>query len=409
MSFLLSASNIAISARSIRSNSLRTILTLLIIIFGIMALVGMITALEGLKYSFLKNFSEVGANTFSIQEKMIFKRRERPKSEGMITYKQAKDFQKRYAFPAAVSVSYLAAPAGVIKYKDKKTNPKIRVYGVDENYILNSSLMLDKGRNFNKIEIKSGSLLCILGNSLYKDLFGANEVLGKSIAIGSVFYKVIGVLEEKGSFLGASHDDIVLIPLETARRNMPYSSGTYNLSVKVADIDQMDKAQMEAMALFRIIRSLKPKDPNNFEIRDNASMIDTIDSQLAVIKIVAIIISLITLIGSSVALMNIMLVSVKERTREIGTIKAIGASLSAIRNQFLLEAILISQTGGIIGILLGILIGNILAYLLGSVFFVPWTWVILAYITSLLVGILSGYYPAIKASNLDPVEALRYE
>lgn len=389
---------------------LRSILTILVIVFGIMSLVGMLTAIDGLKSSLLNNFSQLGSNSFSISDINYFASEHgRPVQFPKISYRDIRIFKERYQFQASVSANYSPTQSAVIKYKSNKTNPRIRVIGTDENYFTSSSLNIETGRNFNHIETQFGANVVILGSGLKRELFGSAEAIGKVVSSGSGKYKVIGVLEEKGATFGMSYDYIFIVPLNAARKNFPSQDESYTLTIQVGSYDKLDAAVNEAIAIFRMVRQLKPKDENNFDIQKSDSLINIITKQLRAITIVTLIISLITLVSSAVALMNIMLVSVKERIREIGTMKALGATINDIKRQFLSEALIVSQIGSVFGILFGIIIGNVFASKMGSEFVIPWGWVLFAVITSILVGVSAGYYPAVKAARLDPIDALRHE
>ncbi|MBT3422410.1 MAG: FtsX-like permease family protein, partial [Bacteroidetes bacterium] len=226
---------------------------------------------------------------------------------------------------------------------------------------------------------------------------------------GSGKYKVIGILEKKGATFGMSYDHIFIVPMKAARKNFASQNESYTLGVQVSSYEKLDVAVNEAIAIFRMVRQLKPKDENNFDLQKSDNLINIITKQLRAITIVTLVISLITLISSAVALMNIMLVSVKERIREIGTMKALGATVDNVKRQFLSEALIVSQIGSAFGIVFGIAIGNLFASKMGSEFVIPWGWVIFAVIMSIVVGITAGYYPAVKAARMDPIDALRHE
>jgi putative ABC transport system permease protein len=400
----------SLAFRYVQGNLTRSILTILVIIFGIMALVGMLTAIDGLKNSLLSNFSQLGSNSFSISDINYFASENgRPKRYPKISYRDVRLFKDRYTYPASVSVHYSATQQAVVKYKSKKTNPRIQVIGTDENYFTSSSLNIEKGRNFNHVETNYGANVVILGSGLKKELFGQSNAIGKILTSGAGKYKVIGILEEKGASFGMSYDYIFIVPIKAARKNFYSTHESYTITLQVGHYEKLDAAINEAIAVFRMVRQLKPKDENNFDLQKSDSLINIITRQLRAITIVTLIISFITLISSAVALMNIMLVSVKERIREIGTMKAMGARVNDIKMQFLSEAIIVSQIGSAFGIVFGILLGNFSASKMGSEFVVPWGWVLFAVLTSIAVGIGAGFYPAVKAARLDPIEALRHE
>lgn len=405
--------NFRISINSVKSNLLRTILTTLIIAFGIMALVGIRTAIESIKSSITSEFSSMGANTFTIQNRSSFNsggRRHRAKNFSNITYRDALAFKERFNFPATVSISVFASGASTVRYDTKKTNPNIDVVGVDENYLASYGKELALGRNFTAQESDAGRYLAIIGKEVANKLFEPYEdPIGKIIAVGSARYKIVGVLESKGTGFGGGDDRTVYLTVNNVRTNFSAPWQSFEINVRPADINALDVAASEAEGLFRIIRGLSLSDATDFTIEKSDSLANMLISNLAVINMAATVIGIITLLGAAIALMNIMLVSVSERTREIGTRKAIGAKSRTIKQQFLFETIFIGQMGGVLGIILGVIVGNIMSVIIGSSFVIPWFWIITGVVVCFIVGVVSGYFPAVKASRLDPIEALRYE
>lgn len=406
--------NIKEAFKSVRSQLLRTILTVLIIAVGIMALVGILTSIDAMKGSISDNFSSMGANSFSIRNRgsniSIGKRGRKAKQYPRISYDEAMRFKKEYPFPSTVSLSSRATALATLKHQSEKTNPNIFVFGIDENYLITSGYELSKGRNFSDHDIRFGSHTVIIGSEIASTLFpNKKNPIDQLISIGAGKYKVIGVLKEKGSSMGNSADKNAFIPLTNARQYFSSSNPTFLLTVMANSPSQVDRAVGEATGLFRTIRGDKLGKEDSFEITRSDSLSQMLIENLSMVTIFATVIGLITLLGAAIGLMNIMLVSVTERTREIGVRKAIGASAKLIRNQFLIEAVIICQLGGLLGIVLGILIGNLIGSFMGSGFLIPWDWISLGVGLCFIVGLLSGIYPAYKASNLDPIEALRYE
>lgn len=406
--------NIREALKSVRSQLLRTILTVLIIAIGIIALVGILTSIDAISGSISSNFSSMGSNSFTIRNfgfsGGLQKDGRKRKYYDRISYDEAVEFKKRYEFPATVSMSTRASSLATLKYQSEKTNPNIFVFGVDNNYFETSGYEIERGRNFSETEIRYGSHVVIIGKDIQKKLFPNKEnPIDKLISVGPGKYRIIGVLKSKGSSMGFSGDKNAFIPIINARQYFSQANPTFTINVKANTQGELDRAVGEAMGIFRIIRKDKIKKEASFEVSKSDSFANLFLENMAFVRIAAIAIAIITLLGSAIGLMNMMLVSVTERTREIGVRKAIGASSSTIRMQFLIEAIVICQFGGILGIILGIIFGNIVGSFVGGEFIIPWAWMILGVFLCLVVGLLSGIYPAYKASKLDPIESLRYE
>jgi len=403
-----------IALRSVRSHLLRTILTVLIIAFGIMALISILTAIESIKFSLSENFTRMGSNTFTIVDvKMRGSHGGGPDDRiefEDITWDQATTFKERYQFPAVVSIYTNASGTATVRYMLEKSNPNVDVLGVDENYMVTSGQEVEKGRGFSRHEVNMGRNVTVIGSEVAEVLFPTGEnPLGKQISIGPVRFLVVGVMKSKGSSFGFSGDNSCMVPVTTVRRYFSNSDVSFRINVMPTDTKLLETATGEATGIFRTIRKLKVGQADNFEIRQSDSMVNMLLENIRYVTLAATLIGLITLIGASIGLMNIMLVSVSERTREIGVRKAMGATSVAIRNQFLIESIVVGQMGGLLGILLGVLAGNIISIFLDSNFIVPWGWVILGFTLTLAVGILSGIIPANRAARLDPIESLRYE
>ena len=406
--------NIKISITSIKSHLLRTILTIMIIAFGIMALVGILTAIDAVEYFLNENFAMMGSNTFNIQNRdirvHIGGERNRARSFETINYQQAMDFKEKYDFPAVTSTFIYGTGIATVKYESEKTNPNVQVMGTDENYILTSGLELEKGRVFSTNEVYYGNHVVILGSEIAAKLFKENEeALGKVISVGSGKYKVIGVLAEMGSSIGFSGDRSCMVPLANVRQYFSRPNMNFKISVMVTDQQQMEAAIGEATGVFRNIRGDRLGQDNSFAIIKSDNIASMLIGLTSKIQIGATVIGLITLVSAAIGLMNIMLVSVTERTREIGIRKAVGARQRTIRNQFLAEAIVIAQIGGLVGIIAGMLIGNAVSYFTGSSFIIPWLWIVVGLSLTFIVALVSGIIPANKAAKLDPIESLRYE
>ncbi|MBL86327.1 MAG: ABC transporter permease [Winogradskyella sp.] len=412
--FSLARENVRIAFGSIKSQLLRTILTVLIIAIGIMALVGILSGVSALENTMSSNFSSMGANTFNFQRYEFRTQRqsgrERQKINPIISYRNVKDFIDSYDYPyTKVAVSFYGSATSEVKYENEKTDPEVAVIGSNENYIENSGLEIENGRSLNFADVENNNAVCVIGSDLQKALFPDDNPIDKTISVRGSKFKVIGVLKEKGSTFGNNQDLRVIMPIQKARSIFTNPNINYTLSVKVDKTDMLEGAQDDAIITFRNVRGLNPVEENNFGIERSEDLLNRVAENTKTLNWAAWIISIITIFGSTIALMNIMLVSVSERTREIGVRKALGAKRKTIAFQFFIETIIIGQLGGILGIILGILIGWGVASAFELVFSTPWFAMICATAIAFFVAILSGLYPAIKAAALDPVESLRYE
>ena len=419
--------SLSLAWRTVRSNKLRTGITVAIIAFGIMALIGIITAIEAMNQSLKESFSSMGANAFNIRfkdsrvrfggnnsdvKKTTRGRKEKKSNlDKPIQKEEAEYFKQNFNFPSAKVSIYRRGPGGQeVNYKDKKTNPQIVVWGGDEHYLQVTGYVIEIGRNLNDLDQQSGRNVCLIGSNVAKTLFGdrPDKSIDKIVRIGGLPYRVIGLLKSKGSSAMLRQDDVV-VTTYTNVRNFQNASRSYLVGVMVSNVNELDPASGVATSVFRSVRRLKPLDEDNFVIEKSDKFAEMFISFLSSITGSAGAIGLITLIGAAIGLMNIMLVAVNERTKEVGLIKAIGGKSKNVRQQFLFESMIISLLGAVFGIILGVMVGNVFGLILKTGFVVPWAWVIVGVVICSVVGLIAGIYPAMKAARLNPIVALRYE
>ena len=404
--------NLKISFRAIKSNRLRAILTICIIAVGIMALVGILTAIDAIRSSLTNQFTMMGANSFTITSQLMnFERgdRSRAKNFSRISYREAEAFKSRFKEGCWVAISFNASGLATVKYGSEKTNPNTNLIGIDENHLLVSGYEIESGRNFSLDEVQESRHYVLIGADIAKDLFPTGvDPLGKEITVAGLKLEVTGVLRSKGTS-ALNGDRVCFMPITTARQYFSIPNMSFSITIMPQKAVNIDVMTGEAEAVFRTIRNLNPRDESDFNIRKSDNLVNMLLKNLRYVTLAATIIGIVTLFGAAVGLMNIMLVSVTERTREIGVRKAIGAKTQTIKYQFLFESIMIGQLGGFFGIILGILIGNAVSSMLRSSFVIPWVWVLTGIVVCFIVGVVSGYAPAVKAANIDPIEALRYE
>lgn len=418
---------LALSWRTVRANKLRTGITVAIIALGITALIGIVTAIEAMNQKLTESFSTLGATGFTIRFKQgpsggggggggdlkVHRkgaRREKRSNQGKpITLDEAETFLQRFTFPGATAGLSAAGGSHQLAYQSRRTSPNVRLNGVDEQYLILNGFKLQAGRNFTTGEVRSASSVCLLGYDVANKLFprNADRAVGRTVLLDNRPYRVLGVLESRGSTLGFSRDNMALIGYRNqARYSRPE---TYSLAVMTNDLQEVEAAMGEAEGIFRGVRRLSTTEDSNFKMDRSDSVAQTAMNSLQFLTVSVLIIGLITLVGAAIGLMNIMLVAVTERTKEVGLIKAIGGRRGAVQRQFLLEALIISVGGALLGILFGIGIGNLFSMVLSTGFVVPWAWIGYGIGLCMITGLVAGSYPALKAGRLNPIEALRYE
>ncbi len=427
LSYMNRSDVFSLAFRTVRSNKLRTGLTVAIIAFGIMALVGIITAIQAMNQKLTESFSSMGANGFTLRYKernihfgggndelKVSKKGARKQKQSnlgkLITIDEAERFVNEYNFPAQAGISTVATRNAIASFGSVKTSPNIFLFGGDEAYLDLNGFEILTGRNFSRQEVQSAAPVCIIGYDVSKKLFKQRESKGlnQMIRINGIPYRVIGVLASRGSSFGFSRDNIIITGYKNIQRNL-LANGSYTIGIKTNALNQVEEGMGEAEGVFRAVRKLSTTEQSNFVLDRSDSIAEKAMKSLGFLTVSVTIIGLITLIGAAIGLMNIMLVSVTERTKEVGLIKAIGGKSRTVRQQFLTEAVIISILGAIIGIILGVMVGNLFSMILDTGFVVPWNWVIYGIVICTAVGLSAGLYTAIKAGKLNHIEALRYE
>lgn len=406
--------NIKEGLRSIRANLLRSTLTALIVAIGITALVGMLTTINGIEHSVNESLSSLGVNTFTIRSKVNRSRN----VEGVTTkvhppLRMGETFRfiDEYPLPSTIALNAYLTGIAEVKRMSKKTNPNVAINGTNAEYFAIKGLDFTSGRGFSALEVQYGAQVAVIGYKIYTTLYEKNEdPIGTEIVFMGTKFRVIGLLKEKGMLAENNYDNMVFVPLIKANQMAEGRGLSYELVVGITDPSGLEYAMGEATGLMRQIRGDRVGYENSFELEKSETLAEELESITSGLRVAGFGVGFITLLGAAIALMNIMLVSVTERTREVGVRKALGATPLRIRQQFVIEAIVVCVLGGIAGIFLGIGIGNLVARLMSiDVFIIPWREMILGMIVCISVGLVSGYYPAHKASRLDPIESLRFE
>jgi putative ABC transport system permease protein len=393
---------------SLSSNKLRSSLTVLGIAVGVFSVIGVMTLINGMRSSVESGLNVLGANSFQINKVAPFTDWNRFRNRRDITFSVASRFKNLMADSARISMQ-LGRGGKVVVYKDRRTNPNVNLRGADENYISAFNFDVAAGRNLAADDVEYGRPVAVLGHDVAEKIFQNEDPLGRSVRIDGQNYLVVGVMASKGTSFGQSQDNFVLTPI--TRWIAIYGQQWRSISLNVQALSQAElSATMEtAIGMMRLVRGLKPEDPNDFEVFSNESLIEAFNKIADVVAMGALIISAIALLASGIGVMNIMLVSVTERTKEIGIRKSIGAKKRSILLQFLAEAVALSLSGGVAGVAIGVGGGNAVAMAMNTAITFPWLWTGIGLAVCGGIGVIFGLYPAWKAAALDPIEALRYE
>ncbi len=396
---------------SLKANKLRSGLTMLGIAVGVFSVIGVMTVITGLRGSIESGLNVLGANSFQFSKYPAINfsdPRQRFANRRDIDYAHAARFKVLMGDTAQVGLM-LRRGGRVATYLDRRTNPNVLLGGADENLITARNFEIAAGRNIGPDDVEFGRPVTLLGDELTQKLFPNENPLGRMVRIDGQNYTVVGLLGHKGSSFGQSLDNFAVIPI--TRFLEAYGRAGRSIGINVQALSQAELAatQETAVGTMRLVRGLGPEDVNDFEIFSNDTLIESFNNIAGVVAVGAFVISAIALLASGVGVMNIMLVSVTERTKEIGIRKSIGAKKRNILAQFLLEAVVLSLAGGLVGIAVGVLGGNGIAMMLNATAIFPWGWAIAGMLVCSGIGIGFGYYPAWKAASLDPIEALRYE
>jgi putative ABC transport system permease protein len=395
---------------SLKANKLRSFLTLLALVIGVFAVIVSTTAVAVLDNYFKNTMSLMGSDVINVSKTPSV---QMGSLSDDIRNRKDIDFSTAERLEELMQIGRGMSPdeyfnTTKIKFDDEETEPSVGVRGSNQNYLANNSYELEDGRNFTGDDIQYGRNVVLIGKDVQDALFKNEYPLGKEIRFDGKPYTVIGLLASKGQIFGQSFDNFVLIPY-TAALNAYGGNRNISIQVRAPEIDFITETVEEITGILRVIRKVNPGENNDFEISTNDSLSGTFDAFTGALYMGGFAIGLITLLGAGIGVMNIMLVSVSERTREIGVRKAVGATRKAIVSQFLLEAIFICQLGGIIGMVLGIGVGNLMAIWIETEAVIPVWSVAGGFFGMLIIGLVFGVYPAFKAAKLDPIESLRYE
>ena len=403
------------SLSSLAVNKLRSILTMSGITIGVFSVIGVMTTVSALRGSIESGLNILGSNAFQFQKfpsgfSAGGENRRKYQLRRNITLEQGQRYQKLMeGIAEVVSLElYDFTPAQAV-YENRKTTPDQTFGGGNQHYLAANQYAIETGRNFTEGDVELARPLCVIGQGVAKKLFPAETPIGKTIKVRGRSYMVIGLLAERGTSFGQSQDDIIIVPVSRFQMEFGNERQSLNIATQALSQEVYNETIDKAITAMRIARGLKPEDENDFELFSNESLIASFAKVADAVAAGSFVISGIALLAAGVGIMNIMLVSVTERTKEIGIRKSIGARKISILTQFLIEAVAISLAGGLVGILLGVAAGNGLAVWMKASIIFPWLWAAIGLLVCSGIGVGFGFYPAWKAASLDPIEALRYE
>ena len=396
---------------AIKENKLRSILTLLGISVGIFSVISVMTAIKTLESSIENGLNVFGTNTFMIAKDpaIQFGRNEKYRNRKAINLDQYLVLKERAKFPILVSAGAETNDVRLVSYKDKKTKQTPVIGGGDAGTLRTVNTYISDGRNITDEDVYLSRSVCVIGADVVDALFPFEDPLGKAIQLQGLDYTVIGITERQGQSFGQSQDNYVFIPITTFLQRYGGSKTSLSINVEAESAEKYDETLDEVIGIMRTIRKVSPGKENDFEITTNEELMETFGSFTGAVKIFAFSVSVIALLVAGIGIMNIMLVSVTERIKEIGIRKAIGATKGHILTQFLTEAIFLCMFGGIIGIIFGIAAGNVISIVAKVPAVIPVDWAIYGLLSCTMIGIGFGSYPAWRAANLDPVESMRFE
>ncbi len=403
--------SLGMALHAIRGNKLRSVLTLLGIVVGIFSIISVMTAMGVLRNSIEEGITQLGANTFQIDriERGFGGHQRRFRNRKAITYEQALQVRDKATLALAVGIESWEF-GKIVWWQGQKTNPSVSVAGENLEGIVTNDWTVEHGRGLSQQDMDLARNVLIIGKPIVEKLFPPSvNPVGQTVRVDGSWYEVIGVLQSKGGALGGNQDNLVIMPLFTYFQKYGRAEKSFHIMVKAKSREVVDDAIEESVGILRGARNLRPHEENDFGYFSNDSLVKQFNEFTLYFRMGVLLISCIALLSAGVGIMNIMLVSVTERTREIGIRKAVGAQKRDVMQQFIIEAVILCQLGGIVGIILGIIGGNVVSFMLEAPSVIPWDWTAIGFGVCSLVGLIFGIYPAWKASALDPIEALRYE